>query len=126
MNKQGNLTKTKSLTKDVARYVCEEIMGFKYSHHDNNVLYEDYNDKVPQIYFYQGMSPSIMKLNTVTGDVRYSDSNIDEIYDLSVSIFEILKSNNQDTKIPKPNEDVIEFRGKSEKVKQYLMENGWL
>ena len=57
---QGNITVTKSVTNEVAAQICE-IMGVKYSHHDDDVQYD--RDEHPMIYFYKGMSPFVWKLN---------------------------------------------------------------
>jgi len=55
-----------NLTKEQAKYISEQIMNQKYSHHDENVQYKTYGDKNLMIYFYEGMSCYTFKLDTVT------------------------------------------------------------
>ncbi len=117
---QGNIAKTKSLTKDVARHICEKIMGLKYSHHDNNTQY-DWDD-APHIYFYQGMSPSILSLNTTTGEIRK-----DRILQMLFEVIEDFKEEYiNHPKYKNMFKEHEEFLVKAEKTKEYLKENNWL
>ena len=119
---QGNITKSKSLTKEVAKHICENIMGLKYSHHDNDTCYETHGDKHPMIYFYEGMSPSILKLNTVTGEVRHGTDTVDIIYDLIVDLKEKLSELGSLERFESDGtiDKVKAFRAKGEEVKEYL------
>lgn len=136
---QRNIKDWPELTIEVARHICQEIMGFEYSHHDNNRCYkgDPYGDEVPMIYFYQGMSPSIMKLNTHTGMLHYADTYnlIERAYDVMVETYQLLLSNLN--KEQQKNFDLTEqrrkidenpvsvFRKNADKVYDYLVENDY-
>ena len=123
METQHDIKTWHELTEEVARHICQEIMGFDYSHHQNNVCYkgDPYNDYEPMIYFYQGQSPAIMKLNTQTGEMHYADSYnlIEKTYDLAVSL------SNEIGKAVDSNNPVAIFRKNAEKVYQYLIEHDY-
>ena len=48
--------KKQFLTKRQAKEISD-IMGYKYSHHDEYVKYEDFGDTEYHCYFYLGMCP---------------------------------------------------------------------
>ena len=70
----------KFLTEKQARYISEDILGFRYSHHDEWVKYD--HDTDYQCYFYPGMCPYTFQLNMVTGEVK-----LDRMSDALNSVF---------------------------------------
>ena len=102
------------LTKQQAEHISK-IMGFKYSHHDEDRRYEE--DTNTMIYFYQGMSPYTFKLDTVTGECSTSFGDSTK---LTRKIEMFLKKIHKNKY--KVNEMLEDWDEKNKKVAAYLKE----
>lgn len=113
-----------TLTEEQAKYISEEIMGYKYSHHDDNCIYKELKQENPTIMFYPGMCPYSFSMDTVTGKVDMMfDSMSDTILELTLYINKKLGDKApKDPKFDKIIEDYKERCDKQERVNQYLLE----